>query len=67
MRRVEVDERGAGDLFVLAGFPEVEIGDTFASPIAPEPLPRPQVVDVAIDPDPDLGEQRGEDQARESE
>ena len=28
---VEVDERGAGDLFVSAGFPEVEIGDTFAS------------------------------------
>ncbi len=40
VRRVEVDERGAGDLFVLAGFPEVEIGDTFASPTAPEPLPR---------------------------
>ncbi|MGD2061274.1 MAG: GTP-binding protein, partial [Acidimicrobiia bacterium] len=26
--RVEVTERGAGDLFVVAGFPEVEIGDT---------------------------------------
>ena len=35
VRRVEVDERGAGDLFVLAGFPEVEIGDTFASPTPP--------------------------------
>ena len=40
VRRVEVDERGAGDLFVLAGFPEVEIGDTFASPSHPEALPR---------------------------
>jgi GTP-binding protein len=38
--RVDVDERRAGDLFVLAGFPEVEIGDTFASPADPKPLPR---------------------------
>ena len=40
LRRVDVDERRAGDLFVLAGFPEVEIGDTFASPVDPRPLPR---------------------------
>jgi GTP-binding protein len=40
LRRVEVDERRAGDLFVLAGFPEVEIGDTFSSPDDPRPLPR---------------------------
>ncbi|MGI9585632.1 MAG: GTP-binding protein, partial [Acidimicrobiia bacterium] len=38
--RLDVEERGAGDLFVLAGFPEVEIGDTFADPEHPEPLPR---------------------------
>jgi GTP-binding protein len=38
--RVEVDERTAGDLFVVAGFPEVEIGDTLADPIDPKPLPR---------------------------
>src|SRR5690606_8888906 len=38
--RSEVDERCAGDLFVLAGFPEVEIGDTFADPTHPKPLPR---------------------------
>jgi GTP-binding protein len=41
--RVEVPERLAGDLFVVAGFPEVEIGDTLADPIDPKPLPRLQV------------------------
>jgi len=40
LQRVDVDVCPAGDLFVLAGFPEVEIGDTFASPAAPEALPR---------------------------
>ncbi len=30
--RTDVGERGAGDLFVVGGFPEVEIGDTFADP-----------------------------------
>jgi GTP-binding protein len=40
LERVEVDERVAGDLFVLAGFPEVEIGDTLADPSNPVPLPR---------------------------
>jgi GTP-binding protein len=38
--RSEVDERVAGDLFVVAGFPEVEIGDTLADPDDPQPLPR---------------------------
>jgi GTP-binding protein len=38
--RVEVEEVRAGDLFVVAGFPEVEIGDTLADPIDPRPLPR---------------------------
>jgi GTP-binding protein len=38
--RIEVDERRAGDLFVLAGFPEVEIGDTFTDPAHLKPLPR---------------------------
>ena len=38
--RDDVDERVAGDLFVVAGFPEVEIGDTLADPGVPEPLPR---------------------------
>ena len=38
--RVEVDELSAGDLFVVAGFPEVEIGDTIASTDNPVALPR---------------------------
>ncbi len=38
--RVDVAERQAGDLFVVAGFPEVEIGDTLADPEDPQPLPR---------------------------
>ncbi len=38
--RVSVEEISAGDLFVLAGFPEVEIGDTVADPADPDPLPR---------------------------
>jgi GTP-binding protein len=41
--RIEVAERFAGDLFVVAGFPEVEIGDTLADPVDPRPLPRLQV------------------------
>lgn len=41
--RDEVDERIAGDLFIVAGFPEVEIGDTLADPSDPQPLPRLQI------------------------
>jgi len=38
--RAEVEELVAGDLFVIAGFPEVEIGDTIASVESPAALPR---------------------------
>jgi GTP-binding protein len=38
--RVDVSDRVAGDLFVVAGFPEIEIGDTLADAIDPRPLPR---------------------------
>jgi GTP-binding protein len=41
--RIDVEERIAGDLFVVAGFPEVEIGDTLADPTDPQPLPRLEV------------------------
>jgi GTP-binding protein len=38
--RADVDELTAGDLFVVSGFPEVEIGDTIASSEEPIALPR---------------------------
>ena len=38
--RAETDFIVAGDLFVVAGFPEVEIGDTLADPANPVALPR---------------------------
>ncbi len=41
--RVDVSDREAGDLFVIAGFPEVEIGDTLADPSNPVALPRLEV------------------------
>ena len=41
--RVDVTERVAGDLFVVAGFPEVEIGDTLADTTSPVALPRLEV------------------------
>jgi GTP-binding protein len=40
LARTEVEERIAGDLFVVAGFPDVEIGDTLADPDDPVALPR---------------------------
>jgi GTP-binding protein len=45
--RVEVDELAAGELFVVAGFADVEIGDTIADPTDPQPLPR-LVVDEPV-------------------
>lgn len=38
--RLEADSVSAGDLFIVAGFPEVEIGDTLADSTDPQPLPR---------------------------
>ncbi len=41
--RDDVPERSAGDLFIVAGFPEVGIGDTFTDTEIMEPLPRLEV------------------------
>ena len=39
LRRIEVLEVAAGDILALAGFPEVNIGETIADPEVPSPLP----------------------------
>jgi GTP-binding protein len=39
LKRVEVQEVTAGDILALAGFPEVNIGETIADPETPLPLP----------------------------
>ena len=46
--RTEVDEVRAGDLFVLAGIPEVEVGDTIAAPEVSAALPRLEVDEPVI-------------------
>lgn len=46
--RTEVDSIEAGDLFVLAGIPEVEVGDTVASPEVTTPLARLEVDEPVI-------------------
>jgi GTP-binding protein len=46
--RTEVDEISAGDLFVLAGIPEVEVGDTVAAIDVTTPLPRLEVDEPVI-------------------
>lgn len=46
--RTEVEEVRAGDLFVLAGIPEVEVGDTIAAPELERALPRLEVDEPVI-------------------
>jgi GTP-binding protein len=46
--RTEVDEVRAGDLFVLAGIPEVEVGDTISAPEVTTALPRLEVDEPVI-------------------
>ncbi|HVX17974.1 MAG TPA: translational GTPase TypA [Acidimicrobiales bacterium] len=46
--REDVEETVAGDLFVVAGFPEVEVGDTLADPTVLEPLRRLEVDEPVI-------------------
>ena len=46
--RVDVDSVEAGDLFVVSGIPEIEVGDTLTSVETPSPLPRLVVDDPVI-------------------
>jgi len=39
IKRIEVEELSAGDIGAIAGFEDVDIGDTFTSPEKPEGLP----------------------------
>jgi GTP-binding protein len=45
LERVEIQEAVAGEVVILAGVDQIEIGDTVCDPSAPEPLPR-----IAVDP-----------------
>src|SRR5262245_8874555 len=38
LKRVEVDEAGAGEIVALAGLPDIQIGETLADPARPEAL-----------------------------
>ena len=46
--RTEVESISAGDLFVLAGIPEVEVGDTISAITVTTPLPRLEVDEPVI-------------------
>ena len=46
--RTEVESISAGDLFVLAGIPEVEVGDTISAISVTTPLPRLEVDEPVI-------------------
>ena len=46
--RIEADEAAAGEVVVVAGIPEVTIGETIADPEAPEALPLLDVDEPAL-------------------
>lgn len=48
MKRQKVDSAGAGDIICLAGFEDIQIGDTIASGEAPQALPRIEVDNPTI-------------------
>jgi GTP-binding protein len=39
LKRIEIEEAGAGDIVAVAGIKEINIGETVADPAHPEPLP----------------------------
>ncbi len=39
LKRVEIEEAGAGDIVAIAGINEINIGETIADPANPEALP----------------------------
>ncbi|HET9929085.1 MAG TPA: translational GTPase TypA [Polyangiaceae bacterium] len=47
-RRIKVERASAGEIVALAGFEDVQIGDTIAAVETPEPLPRIEVEEPTI-------------------
>ncbi|GIP16747.1 GTP-binding protein TypA/BipA [Paenibacillus montaniterrae] len=43
LKRLEIEEAGAGDIVAIAGIKEINIGETIADPANPEPLPVLQI------------------------
>lgn len=39
LKRVEIEEAGAGDIIAIAGIKDINIGETIADPAHPDPLP----------------------------
>jgi GTP-binding protein len=39
LKRIEIEEAGAGDIIAIAGIKEINIGETIADPASPEALP----------------------------
>jgi len=48
MKQVPAEEIGAGDIAILAGFEEINIGDSVLSNIDPKPLPRIKVEEPTV-------------------
>ncbi|HEY6865888.1 MAG TPA: translational GTPase TypA [Candidatus Eisenbacteria bacterium] len=48
LQRVEVEEAGPGDIVALAGFEDVNIGETITDPDDPRPLPRVTVDEPTV-------------------
>lgn len=48
IKRIETDEITAGDIGAIAGLEDVDISDTIASPLNPEPLPFVQIDEPTI-------------------
>lgn len=48
MKQVPAKEIGAGDIAILAGFEEINIGDSVVSPLNPMPLPRLRVEEPTV-------------------
>lgn len=48
MKQVAANEIGAGDIAILAGFEEINIGDSVTSPIDPKPLKRLRVEEPTV-------------------